>query len=82
MRTSPAPTPTTNDEITDGEATSQGEEELLLLLSKEGVQNWVKTKLSSHLAPKYVFWIDEYPKTASGKIQKYKLRDIAQEMLS
>ncbi|KAI1361095.1 hypothetical protein F5Y08DRAFT_315626 [Xylaria arbuscula] len=82
MRTSPAPTPTTNDETTDGEATSQGEEELLLLLSKEGVQNWVKTKLSSHLAPKYVFWIDEYPKTASGKIQKYKLRDIAQEMLS
>ena len=25
--------------------------------------------------PKYVFWVDDYPKTASGKIQKFKLRD-------
>ncbi|KAL8991841.1 MAG: hypothetical protein Q9169_007603 [Polycauliona sp. 2 TL-2023] len=25
--------------------------------------------------PKYVFWVDDYPKTASGKIQKFKLRE-------
>jgi TBC1 domain family member 8/9 len=25
--------------------------------------------------PKYVFWVDGYPKTASGKIQKFKLRE-------
>ena len=25
--------------------------------------------------PKYVFWIDTYPKTESGKIQKFKLRE-------
>ena len=24
--------------------------------------------------PKYVFWVDNYPKTASGKIQKFKLK--------
>ncbi|KAI0521022.1 hypothetical protein F5B22DRAFT_634860 [Xylaria bambusicola] len=51
-------------------------------LDKQGIQEWVKTKLSGHLAPKYVFWIDEYPKTASGKIQKFKLRDLAKEMVS
>ncbi|KAI1103237.1 acetyl-CoA synthetase-like protein [Jackrogersella minutella] len=47
------------------------------VLSKDEVRDWVKTHLSGHLAPKYVFWMDEFPKTASGKIQKYKLRDIA-----
>ncbi|KAI4194873.1 MAG: hypothetical protein LQ350_007528, partial [Teloschistes chrysophthalmus] len=25
--------------------------------------------------PKHVFWVDDYPKTASGKIQKFKLRE-------
>jgi len=25
--------------------------------------------------PKYVFWVDNYPKTASGKIQKFKLKE-------
>ncbi|TGJ83655.1 hypothetical protein E0Z10_g5111 [Xylaria hypoxylon] len=51
-------------------------------LGKQDVQDWVKTNLSGHLVPKHVFWIDEYPKTASGKIQKYKLRDLAKEMIS
>ncbi len=27
------------------------------------------------LVPKYVFWVDNYPKTASGKIQKFKLKE-------
>ncbi|CAI6341100.1 unnamed protein product [Periconia digitata] len=39
------------------------------------VRSWVKEKLSHHLVPKYVFWVDTYPKTASGKIQKFKLKE-------
>lgn len=27
------------------------------------------------LVPKYVFWVDNFPKTASGKIQKFKLKE-------
>ena len=27
------------------------------------------------IVPKYVFWVTDYPKTASGKIQKFKLRE-------
>ncbi|RKU45542.1 hypothetical protein DL546_005308 [Coniochaeta pulveracea] len=46
-------------------------------ITKEEVREWVRTKLSGHLVPKYVLWVDEYPKTASGKIQKFKLRDRA-----
>ncbi|KAH8816784.1 putative AMP-binding enzyme [Xylogone sp. PMI_703] len=45
------------------------------ILSKEMIRIWVKQKLSNHLVPKYVFWVKEYPKTASGKIQKFKLKE-------
>jgi acyl-coenzyme A synthetase/AMP-(fatty) acid ligase len=31
--------------------------------------------------PKYVFWVDTYPKTASGKIQKFKLKEIGIKLL-
>ena len=33
------------------------------------------------LVPKYVFWVDDYPKTASGKIQKFKLREEGMRLL-
>ena len=44
------------------------------ITSKE-VRDWVRERYSHHLVPKYVFFVDEYPKTASGKIQKFKLRE-------
>ncbi|KAJ9138056.1 Long-chain fatty-acid-CoA ligase-like protein [Coniochaeta hoffmannii] len=50
-------------------------------ITKEEVREWVRTHLSPHLVPKYVFWVEEYPKTASGKIQKYKLRDMARRLV-
>ncbi|KAI0101295.1 acetyl-CoA synthetase-like protein [Daldinia grandis] len=50
-------------------------------LSKDEVRDWVRRQLSGHLVPKYVFWTDDFPKTASGKIQKFKLRDVAKESL-
>ncbi|KAF4974970.1 hypothetical protein FZEAL_8181 [Fusarium zealandicum] len=50
-------------------------------LTRDGLREWVATKLSKHLVPKYVFWIEEYPKTASGKVQKFKLREYAKEMV-
>lgn len=50
-------------------------------LTKDDVRAWVRTQLSAHLVPKHVFWVDEYPKTASGKIQKFKLKETAREYL-
>ena len=37
-----------------------------------GKEHETNTKPSG---PKYVFWVDNYPKTASGKIQKFKLKE-------
>jgi acyl-coenzyme A synthetase/AMP-(fatty) acid ligase len=51
-------------------------------LVAEEVRSWVRERLSHHLVPKFVFWVDEYPKTASGKIQKFKLREIGLKMVA
>ncbi|KAL9112739.1 MAG: hypothetical protein Q9227_003042 [Pyrenula ochraceoflavens] len=50
-------------------------------LTEAEVKSWVKSRLSNHLVPKHVFFVDNYPKTASGKIQKFKLRDLGQSLL-
>ncbi|KAF2104654.1 acyl-CoA synthetase/AMP-acid ligase-like protein II [Rhizodiscina lignyota] len=50
-------------------------------VSADELREWVKTHLSHQLVPKYVFWVADYPKTASGKIQKFKLRDLGVELL-
>ena len=50
-------------------------------LTRCDVREWVRGQLSNHLVPKYVFWFREYPKTASGKIQKFKLQEMGMQML-
>ncbi|MBN2809181.1 MAG: AMP-binding protein [Deltaproteobacteria bacterium] len=40
-----------------------------------------KGKIAFHKTPAFFIFVDEYPVTASGKIQKYKLRDMATETL-
>jgi len=50
-------------------------------LTKESVRDWVRGELSGHLVPKYVFWVKDYPKTASGKIQKFKLKEMGIKLL-
>jgi acyl-CoA synthetase (AMP-forming)/AMP-acid ligase II len=50
-------------------------------LDADEVRTWVREKLSHHLVPKYVFWVDGYPKTASGKIQKFKLKELGVQLV-
>ncbi len=51
------------------------------ILKKNEVQQWVRERLSKMMIPKYVFWVQKMPLTASGKIEKYKLRNLGIEML-
>ena len=50
-------------------------------LSEGDVQEFCRARMARYKAPKYVFFVDEYPMTASGKIQKFKLREMAAETL-
>jgi fatty-acyl-CoA synthase len=50
-------------------------------LTEEDVIDYCRGKISKFKIPKYVFFIDSYPMTASGKIQKYKLRELGLRLL-
>jgi len=48
-------------------------------LQPEDVRDFCRGKISGYKIPKYVMLLDAFPMTASGKIQKYKLREMAAE---
>lgn len=65
-----------------------GEEVMACIVLKEGasltedeVKEYVRSHMARHKVPKYVWFIDEFPVTASGKIQKYKLREMAAQRI-
>ncbi|MEK4762816.1 AMP-binding protein [Viridibacillus sp. FSL E2-0187] len=65
-----------------------GEELMAWVILKEGasvteeeLRAYCKGKISYHKIPKYIQFTDEYPMTASGKIQKFRLRELSQAQL-
>ncbi|WP_066648621.1 AMP-binding protein [Christensenella timonensis] len=65
-----------------------GEEVLACVILKDGetateeeMVDFVKNGLSRFKAPRYIRFVDSFPMTASGKIQKYKMREWAIEEL-
>ena len=65
-----------------------GEEVMACIVLKQGcemtedeVKELVRGQMARHKVPKYVRFMDGFPVTASGKIQKFKLREQAIEIL-
>lgn len=50
-------------------------------ITAEDVRNYCKGKIADFKIPKYIEFVDKYPMTASGKIQKYKLREIGEQIV-
>jgi fatty-acyl-CoA synthase len=48
-------------------------------ITEEDVKEYCRENIAHHKVPEYVDFVEEYPMTASGKIQKYKLREAAVE---
>ncbi len=46
-------------------------------ITEDGVKSAVRSHMARHKTPKYVSFVDSFPMTASGKIQKYKMRENA-----
>ncbi len=46
-------------------------------ITREDVREFCRGKISRHKIPKYVFFVKEFPLTGSGKIQKFKLREMS-----
>lgn len=49
-------------------------------LTEEEVLAACKDKIAWYKTPKFIAFVDEYPLTASGKIQKFKLREMASKL--
>lgn len=50
-------------------------------LIEEDVREFCKGNIARFKIPKHVIFVDEYPMTASGKIQKYKLTELGDQIL-
>ena len=46
------------------------------------VEDFCRNKIAWFKIPKYVHFVDGYPQTASGKIQKYKLREQSKALVA
>lgn len=66
-----------------------GEEVGAFIILKEGavitddiVRDFCRGKIARHKIPKYIFFVETFPMTGSGKIQKFKLRDLSLKLLA
>ncbi|WP_017185714.1 AMP-binding protein [Alkalibacillus haloalkaliphilus] len=66
-----------------------GEELMAWVIAKEdsnltevNLREFCKGNIAYHKIPKYIQFTKEYPMTASGKVQKYKLRQEAEQLLA
>lgn len=50
-------------------------------ITEEDVQAFCKGQISHYKIPRYIRFTDEYPMTASGKIQKFRLREDAKNLI-
>ena len=49
-------------------------------ITAEDITTFCKDKISWFKIPKYFHFVDEFPMTASQKIQKFKLREMAHDL--
>jgi fatty-acyl-CoA synthase len=50
-------------------------------VDRESVASFCKGKIAHYKVPRYVFTIDEFPMTVTGKVQKFKLREMAADTM-
>jgi len=56
--------------------THSGEE-----VSEEEIRAFCKDQIAHYKVPKYIWFVDEFPMTVTGKLQKYKMQEMAAEKL-
>ncbi len=51
-------------------------------MTEDDVKEYVRTHMAKHKTPRYVAFVKEFPMNAAGKILKYRMREMAVEMLN
>ncbi|MBA5603801.1 AMP-binding protein [Duganella sp. FT3S] len=50
-------------------------------LTEEGVRKFCEGQIAYHKVPRYIRFVEEFPMTITGKIQKFKIRDLMKQEL-
>jgi fatty-acyl-CoA synthase len=50
-------------------------------VDRESIEAFCHGRIAHHKIPRYVACVDEFPMTVTGKVQKYKLREMGIEQL-
>ena len=51
-------------------------------LDPEGVRTWLRGRVAHFKVPRHVFTVDALPMTVTGKVQKFRLQELAAGWLS
>ena len=49
-------------------------------MTEMDVREFCNGKIARYKIPKYIFFVEQFPMTGSGKIQKFKLKDLGLEL--
>jgi fatty-acyl-CoA synthase len=49
--------------------------------TKEEIRDFCKDKIAHFKIPKHIWFVDEFPMTVTGKLQKFRMREIAVERM-
>ncbi|XP_053309307.1 medium-chain acyl-CoA ligase ACSF2, mitochondrial [Spea bombifrons] len=52
-----------------------------IICTSEEIRDYCKGKISHFKIPRYIVFVNEYPLTVSGKIQKFKLKELMEKQL-
>jgi fatty-acyl-CoA synthase len=46
-------------------------------LNEDAVKEFCRGRIAHFKVPRYIKFVDEFPMTVTGKVQKYKMREVA-----
>jgi fatty-acyl-CoA synthase len=49
------------------------------MLTEDGLKEYCRGRIAHYKVPRYVVFVDEYPTTVTGKVQKFRLRELGVE---
>jgi fatty-acyl-CoA synthase len=50
--------------------------------TEDGIRDFCNNQIAYFKIPKYIWFVDDFPMTVTGKLQKFRMREIAKEKLA
>ena len=50
-------------------------------INESGIREFLKARIAHFKTPRYIWFVDDFPMTVTGKLQKYRMKEIAQQKM-